>query len=152
MHNLVLSRQEVRCSITQYQWLITVSSYSILVLVSKPMIIISFPGTTSMGRSRISNWSGRLLRLTDVDIGVNLAGDVFTVSADIDCWTIRSGRTPVQQSGRSNLREHRNSIIQDPGECQYKRNTQTPTILGVRGYGTFHGVYLRTTIGRSVQP
>ncbi len=35
---------------------------------------------------QISNfeWSGRLLRLTDVDIGVNLAGEVFTVSADID--------------------------------------------------------------------
>ena len=29
------------------------------------------------------NWSGKLLRLTDVDIAVNLAGDVFTVSADI---------------------------------------------------------------------
>ncbi len=29
-------------------------------------------------------WSGRLLRLTDVDIGVNLAGELFTVSADID--------------------------------------------------------------------
>jgi hypothetical protein len=29
-------------------------------------------------------WSGRLLRLTDVDIGVNLAGEMFTVSADID--------------------------------------------------------------------
>ncbi len=29
-------------------------------------------------------WSGRLLRLTDVDIGVNLAGESFTVSADID--------------------------------------------------------------------
>jgi hypothetical protein len=29
------------------------------------------------------NWSGRLLRLTDVDIAVNIAGDVFTVSADI---------------------------------------------------------------------
>jgi hypothetical protein len=34
----------------------------------------------------ISNfqWSGKLLRLIDVDIGVNLAGDVFTISADID--------------------------------------------------------------------
>jgi hypothetical protein len=29
------------------------------------------------------NWSGKLLRLTDVDIAVNLAGDVFTVNADI---------------------------------------------------------------------
>lgn len=29
-------------------------------------------------------WSGRLLQLTDVDIGVNLAGEFFTVSADID--------------------------------------------------------------------
>jgi hypothetical protein len=28
------------------------------------------------------NWSGRLLRLSDVDISVNLVGDVFTVSAD----------------------------------------------------------------------
>jgi hypothetical protein len=35
---------------------------------------------------QISNfqWSGRLLRLTDVDIGVNLAGEMFTISADID--------------------------------------------------------------------
>ncbi len=35
---------------------------------------------------QISNfeWSGRLLRLTDVDIGVNLAGELFTISADID--------------------------------------------------------------------
>ncbi len=30
------------------------------------------------------NWSGRLLRLTDVDIAVNLVGDVFTVSADLN--------------------------------------------------------------------
>ncbi len=29
-------------------------------------------------------WSGKLLKLTDVDIGVNLAGEFFTVSADID--------------------------------------------------------------------
>ena len=28
------------------------------------------------------NWSGRLLRLSDVNIAVNLVGDVFTVSAD----------------------------------------------------------------------
>lgn len=35
---------------------------------------------------QISNfqWSGRLFRLTNVDIRVNLAGEVFTVSADID--------------------------------------------------------------------
>ena len=35
---------------------------------------------------QISNfeWSGRLLQLTDVDIGVNLAGELFTISADID--------------------------------------------------------------------
>ena len=29
-------------------------------------------------------WSGKLFRLTDVDIRVNLAGEMFTVSADID--------------------------------------------------------------------
>ena len=29
-------------------------------------------------------WSGKLLRLTEVDIGVNLAGEVFTISADIN--------------------------------------------------------------------
>jgi len=28
-------------------------------------------------------WSGRLLRLTEVDIGVNLAGEVFSISADM---------------------------------------------------------------------
>jgi hypothetical protein len=35
---------------------------------------------------QISNlsWSGKLFRLTDVDIAVNLMGDIFTVSADID--------------------------------------------------------------------
>ena len=35
---------------------------------------------------QISNfsWSGKLLRLTNVSIGVNLAGEVFTISADID--------------------------------------------------------------------
>lgn len=35
---------------------------------------------------QISNfqWSGRLLRLTDVDIGVNLDGELFSISADID--------------------------------------------------------------------
>lgn len=34
---------------------------------------------------RITNfeWSGRLLRLTDVNIGVNLAGEVFSISADM---------------------------------------------------------------------
>jgi hypothetical protein len=34
----------------------------------------------------ISNfqWSGRLFRLTDVDIGVNLAGELFTISAAVD--------------------------------------------------------------------
>ena len=35
------------------------------------------------GQIKNFNWSGKLLRLTDVDIAVNLAGDVFTVSADI---------------------------------------------------------------------
>jgi hypothetical protein len=30
------------------------------------------------------NWSGKLLRLTNVSIGVNLAGEVFSISADIN--------------------------------------------------------------------
>jgi hypothetical protein len=39
-------------------------------------------------------WSGKLLRLTDVDIGVNLAGEIFTVSADIDVG--QSGSVELQ--------------------------------------------------------
>jgi hypothetical protein len=34
-------------------------------------------------------WSGRLFKLTNVDIRVNLAGEVFTVSADINVGTVR---------------------------------------------------------------
>jgi hypothetical protein len=45
---------------------------------------------------QISNfqWSGQLLRLTDVDIGVNLAGEFFTISADIDVG--QSGNVELQ--------------------------------------------------------
>jgi hypothetical protein len=39
-------------------------------------------------------WSGKLLRLTDVDIGVNLAGEVFTISADINVG--QSGSVELQ--------------------------------------------------------
>ncbi len=39
-------------------------------------------------------WSGKLFRLTDVDIGVNLAGEVFTISADIDVG--QSGSVELQ--------------------------------------------------------
>jgi hypothetical protein len=45
---------------------------------------------------QISNfeWSGKLLRLTDVDIGVNLQGELFTVNADIDVG--QSGSVELQ--------------------------------------------------------
>ena len=62
------------------------------------------------------NWSGKLLRLTDVDIAVNLVGEVFTVSADFTVGQSGSVELQFNKNVAVTFADTASETFQDPWE------------------------------------
>lgn len=85
-------------------------------------------------------WSGKLLRLTDVNIGVNLAGEFFTLSADIDVGQSGAVELQFNKAVAVTFVDSASETFKIHGDVSMNasRRLQLSWVLGESGYFTVY--------------